>query len=590
MSLIEKTQLTLIDRICRSLVDEGLITVKQLSDATKHHKKTGVSLGRALVRQGYIDEKTLMAYVAGQLEIPEVNLSNLHIETQVLKLIPEDTARRRLLIPVSKSAKSLTVAMANPGDIFALEELKLQVGLEIKPVYADEDSIFRAINKNYRGAYSIERTARSIGKSNIGMIDDEEETNSAKLTRITKQPPIVKLVDEIILEGLLSGASDVHIEPQREATKVRYRIDGMLHTISTLPKHLAMPVISRLKILAEMDVTEKREPQDGQIIRDVGGEEANLRISTFPTTHGEKAAIRIMGKGACSMDLAASGLHADNLELVKRLTAQPNGLMLVCGPTGCGKTTTLYSLLNILNNDEANIVTLEDPVEFDVPNVNQAQIYPKRGMNFANGLRAILRQDPNVIMVGEIRDLETADLAIRASLTGHLVLSTLHTNDALGVITRLTDMGFDEFLISSALSGAIAQRLVRTICPKCKEEYAPTVETLVNLGLSVKKKFKFYRGAGCDDCRHTGYKGRTGLYEVLYLDDTMRQMILKKKPEPEIRRVLASNGFRTLFEDGLEKIIAGITTVDEVMRETKTADGLDAELPIALKIARLNPR
>lgn len=569
--MIEKTQLTLIDKICGTLVDEGLITKKQLSDASKYHKKTGISLARALVRQGYVDEKTLMSYVSGQFEIPEVNLNSIHIDAQVLKLIPEDTARRRLLIPVSKSLKTLTIAMANPGDIFALEELKLQTGLEIKPAYADEDSIFRAINKNYRGSYSIERTARSIGKENLGLME-EDELGGAKITRLTKQAPIVKLVDEIILEGLMSGASDIHIEPQRDTTKVRYRIDGALHTISTLPKHLSLPVVARIKILAEMDVTEKREPQDGQIIRMIGGEEANLRVSTFPTTNGEKAAVRIMGKGACSMDLAASGLHEENLRLVNKLTAQPNGLMLVCGPTGCGKTTTLYSLLNILNHDEANIVTLEDPVEFDVPNVNQAQIYPKRGMTFANGLRAILRQDPNIIMVGEIRDLETADLAIRASLTGHLVLSTLHTNDALGVLTRLADMGFDEFLISSAFSGAIAQRLVRKICPKCKEEYTPPPEALKSLGLSAKSKAKFYRGAGCDDCRHTGYKGRVGIYEVLYMDDRLRNMVLKQTPEQDIRKVLKAAGFKTLLDDGWDKITDGITTVDEVLRETKSVD------------------
>lgn len=567
----KKSQNILIDGICHSLVDAGRITKKQLAEASKLREKSGTSLGRALVNLGFISEPDLMAFVAGQLDIPEVKITSRSIDQKLLKLIPEDTARRYTVIPMSLAENTLTVAMANPSDIFALEELKLQIGTEIRPVFAKEESIVRAIKLHYRGAYNIERTARNISVSSVGLLE-QEDAAGASLARITEQPPIVKLVDEIIHEAVVSGASDIHIEPRVDSTSVRFRTDGVLHTIATLPKHLCVPVVSRIKILAELDIAEKMVPQDGQVLWLEGMEEASLRVSTFPTTHGEKVALRLLGSGACSLDLAKSGLTPDNLALVNRLISQPNGLMLVCGPTGCGKTTTLYSVLNVLNSDDTNIVTLEDPVEFDVPHVNQAQVQPKRGLTFASGLRAILRQDPNVIMVGEIRDLETAELAIRASLTGHLVLSTLHTTNALGVVSRLSDMGFDDFLIASSLSGAVAQRLVRCICPKCREEYKPAPEVLLSAGFPPGTKGKFYRGAGCDDCHQTGYRGRTGIYEVLYVDENLRQAIMSKTPQHELAEALAGNGYRTLLQDGIDKVHQGITTLDEVLRETKIDD------------------
>ncbi len=501
----------------------------------------------------------------------EISYENLRVDLDILRLIPEEMARRRHLMPLSISQGMLTVAMVDPGDLFSLEDMRLHAGMAINPVYADKTTIQKAINKYYRGAYLLERTADAVSQASLGLIASNR-IPGAKLTQLAEQPPLVKLVDEIMLEALLAGASDIHIEPERDSTRVRYRVDGFLHTFSNLPKHLAIPVVSRIKILAEMDVTEKHEPQDGQIIRTIGGEEVNLRVATFPTTNGEKVAIRIIGKGASAVALTSSGLTEANFALVNRLIARPSGLVLACGPTGCGKTSTLYSILSLLNSDHVNIVTLEDPIEFDLPGVNQAQVLPKRGLTFAQGLRAILRQDPNVVMVGEIRDLETADLAVRASLTGHLVLSTLHTNDAVGVVTRLIDMGFDEFLISSALSGVIAQRLVRTICPKCKAEYTPAPEILESVGLRSASGLTLYHGAGCEDCQFTGYKGRTGIYEVIYVNESLRQLILRKAPEPEIRQLLKASGYVSLLEDGLEKVEQGLTTLDEVLRETKASD------------------
>jgi type IV pilus assembly protein PilB len=564
----KKGRYTLIDRICAGLVSDEFITEQQLAEANAAHIKTKVSLARSLVSLGFITEESLMAYVAGKLEIPEVDLKTQAVDQQLIRLVPEEMARRRALFPVKKTHNAILVAMANPGDIFAIEELKMLVGTEIKPAFASEDSIANSINQYYRGAYTIERTARNISRENVG-IAEREDIGGVKLVRITEQPPIVKLVDEIILEALVTGASDIHIEPQRETVKVRYRTDGALQTIASLPKHLGVPVVSRIKILAELDIAERRVPQDGQILRVVGKDEASLRVSTFPTTHGEKVVLRILGKGACTMDLGHSGLSREGLETVRKLVDRPHGLILVCGPTGCGKSTTLYSLLNIVNSDEKNIVTLEDPVEFDVKNVNQAQVFAKRGLTFASGLRAILRQDPNVVMVGEMRDLETAELAIRASLTGHLVMSTLHTNDAVGVITRLKDMGFDEFLISSALSGVIAQRLVRRICVKCKTDYEPDPAALASAGLKPSPNDKFFHGAGCDNCRQTGYKGRIGIYEVLAVDDMVKQLILAKASEPDLRAALNKNGFINLMQDGLAKARNGLTTIDEILRETK---------------------
>ncbi len=501
----------------------------------------------------------------------DVNQESLNVDIKVINLIPEDMARRRCLMPLSISRSMLTVAMVDPGDLFSLEDMRLHAGMAINPVYADKRTILKAINKYYRGAYLLEKTARAVSQTNFGLITGDR-IPGGKLAQLTEQPPLVQLVDDIILEALHADASDIHIEPERDSTRVRYRVDGFLHTFSSLPKHLAVPVVSRIKILAEMDVTEKHEPQDGQIIRMIGDEEVNLRVATFPTTNGEKVAIRIIGKGASSIALNSSGLTEANFALVKRLIARPSGLVLACGPTGCGKTSTLYSILSLMNSDKVNIVTLEDPIEFDLPGVNQAKVLPKRGLTFARGLRAILRQDPNVVMVGEIRDLETADLAIRASLTGHMVLSTLHTNDALGVITRLIDMGFDEFLISSALSGVIAQRLVRTICPNCRTEYTPTPEILESVGIVSSGGPTFYHGAGCEDCQHTGYKGRTGIYEVIYVNEALRQMILRKAPEPDIRQALRDSGYASMLEDGLDKVEQGITTLDEVLRETRASD------------------
>lgn len=560
---------TLVNKLSANLVHDGLVTKEQLSEAKKAQGKTGESLGKTLVDLGFLPEEELIAFIARQLEIPDVDLSSYIIDTELIDLIPESTARKHRLIPLFRVNDTVTVAMANPIDVFALDDLRLQVGLEVKPALASEESIDKAIDEYYGGAQAIGEVVGELDEASLELAKPER-VSADRLERITEQPPIIRLVNELILQAVKEGASDIHLEPQRNELNVRYRIDGILHKVSTIPRHLQLTITSRIKIMADLDITERRRPQEGRIQVKVGERDIDLRVSVFPSISGEKTVLRVLDKSALYLDLAGLGLSPENLRQVRLLIKRPNGLIFVCGPTGCGKTTTLYVMLDVLKSPEKNIVTLEDPVEYKLNQVNQNQINPKVGLTFANGLRAILRQDPDIIMVGEVRDFETAKLAIRAALTGHLVFSTLHTLDAAGTLTRLTDMGIEPYLIASSIRAVIAQRLVRKICSKCKKVYVPSSELLNQLGWSSKKNLKFYRGEGCKECRRTGYKGRTGLFELMIMNEEVRNLVMVKSPSDAIRKAAVKTGLKSLKEDGLSKALTGITTIEEVLRETKS--------------------
>lgn len=559
---------SLIEKLSSQLLTQGLVTKEGLEEARRVKTQREEPLGKILVDLNLLSRDQLLDFIASQLEIPYVDLSSYIIEPEVIDLVPEAVARKYKLIPLFKVESALTVAMADPLNVFALDDIKLRVGLDVEPALASEESINKAINEYYGGAHIIEEAVEKLDKTSLE-IAVSEEAPAEKLERITEQPPIVKLVNELILQAVKDRASDIHLEPRKREVDVRYRIDGILHKISTIPKHLQLPVTSRIKIMANMDITEKRAPQDGRIGIKLAEKDVDLRVSTFPAMYGEKTVLRVLDKSAFSFDLGALGLSPANLRHLRQLIKAPNGLVFICGPTGSGKTTTLYAILNEINSPEKNIVTLEDPVEYELTQINQGEINPKAGLTFASGLRTILRQDPDIIMVGEVRDFETAELAIRATLTGHLVFSTLHTMDAASALTRLTDMGVEPFLIASAITVVVAQRLVRRICNRCKVEHKPSSEILNQLGWSDKKDLKLYKGKGCRECRHMGYKGRLGLFELITINEEIRNLIIARASADAIKRAAAKAGSKSLREDGLEKVLAGLTTLDEVMRETR---------------------
>lgn len=565
-----KDTVTFSDRVSSLLVKEKLITAEQLGEAQKMSDELGISLGQALVDTAAVSEEDLIAFIARELDIPHIDVSGYAIESEVLKLIPASLARKYMFIPLFKVENTLTVAMADPINVFALDEIRLHANMDISPVLASVDSIRKAIEEYYGTAESIKQAVEAVGETTFAM--PSADISKHKLELITSQPPVIRLVNELILHAINEGASDIHIEPRREFDDLRYRVDGYLHKVSTIPKNMHLAVVSRLKVMADLDITERRVPQDGRIAIEMLGRDVDIRMSTFPTIEGEKVVLRVLDKTRSVTNLSSIGLSDEVLRQVKGLIKRPSGLVLSCGPTGCGKTTTLYTMLDEIRSPDKNIVTLEDPVEYEIQDINQGQINPKAGLTFASGLRTILRQDPDVIMVGEIRDLETAELGIRAVLTGHLVLSTLHTMDAAGATARLIDMGVEPFLVASALMVVIAQRLVRRICPNCKKEYIPSEEMLKLLGVKDPEKHTFYHGVGCSHCHHLGYKGRTGIFELMPVEDKIRELIMKKAPANDIHQTAVSSGMRTLRDDGLDKVYAGITTLEEVMRETMSRE------------------
>lgn len=556
-------------RIGDILIEQGLITPQQLEEVLKMQSAGNKKrIGEILVELGTISKEELFGVLQYIYETEYIDLSNYVIDPEVISLIPEKVALQYRLIPLSINDNELVVAMANPLDVYAIDFVRGHTKIKkIKTMLAAEDDILSTINSYYElGEYKdiIEKLGTEI------TFKEEEDEDLQKLEAISKGAPIIQLVNLLIVQGVKDRASDIHIEPNERGLLIRFRIDGMLHDNRILPNKIKAAIISRVKILAKMDIAERRLPQDGRFQVKFGLREVDLRVSTIPTVFGEKVVLRILDKSKGLIELKNLGFLAEQLDQFKSIILKSYGIILLTGPTGSGKTTTLYAALNKVNSNEKNIITVEDPVEYKLNRVNQIQILPKIDLTFANALRSILRQDPDVIMVGEIRDTETAQIAVQAALTGHLVFSTLHTNDAASALTRLLDMGIEPFLISSSVIGVIAQRLVRVICEKCKEEYVPSEDILYGLKikdrLNNESKIKLYRGKGCSFCKNTGYYGRTSIYELIVLDEEIKSLIVTKASSNVINNLALKNGMKTLKDSGMEKVLQGITTIEEVLR------------------------
>lgn len=550
-----------------NLVKKEVISKEQLEEARDGSKKTGLPLDKVLIKKGIITEENIATVLSEHLGIPFMDLSDYLVDASVAKLVPEALAQRYKLIPLFKIGQTLTVAMANPQDINAIDQVRLKSKCEVEPVISTETAIKNAIDQYYGVSGGVAEVIKQMDEAK--RVAKGRTVSKEDLAKLAEGAPVIKLVNLIFIQAVKDKASDIHIEPDERVLRVRYRIDGILHEGVKPPKDLEAAIISRIKVLAKMDIAEKRRPQDGRIQLKMQGRDIDLRVSSFPTVYGENIVIRILDKTSVLLGLAELGMNPATLKEFDRLIRRPFGIILVTGPTGCGKTTTLYASLSTINSAEKNIITIEDPVEYQLPMIRQTQVSPKAGLTFASGLRSILRQDPDIIMVGEVRDVETAEIAIHAALTGHLVFSTLHTNDAAGAIIRLIDMGTEPFLVSSSIIGVLAQRLVRVICPKCKEKSIPTDAMLKDLQLERSDNIALYRGKGCPKCRDTGYMGRTGIYELFVINDDIKKLIIAKASADEIKKKAINSGMKTLRNDGIEKALAGITTVEEALRVTQ---------------------
>jgi len=555
------------------LLEKGFITPENLNIALEEQKKTGARLGQVLLKLGFVTEKQLAMAISQQLNLPLVDLDKEKIDKEALSLIDKEFCTKYKLIPLRIEDNLLKVAMADPLDIYVIDELVKLTGYKIETLVTYERQIIQAIDKYYGYSTSVDKIISELEERAEFKAEEveleEEKKDITAIEEAAQQAPIVNLVNTVLATGIKLNASDIHIEPQADHVRVRYRVDGVLQEGAKLPKETELPVVSRIKIMSKLDIAERRIPQDGRIKVKIGNSEVDMRVATLPTLHGEKVVMRIIDTSRVYVDLNKLGFQPETLAKYEKLIARPHGIILVTGPTGCGKTSTLYASLNKINSIEKNIVTIEDPIEFPLAGINQVQINPKAGLTFSSGLRAFLRQDPNIIMVGEIRDRETAEIAVHAALTGHLVFSTLHTNDAPGALTRLIDMGVEPFLVSSSVIGVLAQRLVRVICPECKEEYHPPNSLLEQLGLKKSEGIKFYRGKGCLTCRETGYLGRTGIFELLIMNEEIAELVVAKATSRDIRKVAIKNGMETLQEDGIRKVLSGITTLEEVLRVTQ---------------------
>ena len=553
--------------IVEVLLEKGLITPDYLSEAMDLRKKEGLRLDRALVRVGALSEEDLLKVMGEQLAIPMVDLSDVSIDVETLRSLPAKLVYRKHLVPLSRSDGTMTVATSDPFDLYAFDELRLLTGLEIKPVLAPADEIDKIIKTYYGvGGDTIDEM---MSTDDVEVIDETAET-SEDIMEMAQEASVIKLVNEIFLEAMNERASDIHIEPYENDLSIRYRIDGVLHDASVPAqiRRFQSAIISRIKIMAHLNIAEKRLPQDGRISLHVGGRQVDVRVSVIPMLFGEGIVMRLLDKSTVQFTLPELGMAEDTFGVFEDLIKRPHGIVLVTGPTGSGKTTTLYAALSTIVSPEIKVLTVEDPVEYHLDGVNQIQVQPKIGLTFARGLRHILRHDPDVVMIGEIRDLETAEAAIQSALTGHLVFSTLHTNDAASATTRLLDMGVEPFLVTSTLEAAMAQRLVRTICSKCREAYEPDPQTLP-VDLKLEPGTVLYRGAGCRQCRGTGYKGRTGLFELLVVGEKVREKVMSRAPSGEILTTAKECGLRLLREDGWQKVRDGITTPEEIIRGTK---------------------
>ena len=561
------------------LVKTGKINQAQLNEALAMQKDQGGRLGTNLVKLGYLNERQLVESLSQHFKVPSVDLKGMEVDESVIKIIPADIARKYTILPVNKAGATVTVAMIDPTNVFAMDDVKFMTGYKVEPVVASENTIRLAIDRYYGSTHAIElkKVMEDLSEEPSGdleVLDEEEDLDLASLEEESEQAPVVKLVNIVLTDAIKRGASDIHIEPYEKEYRVRYRIDGILYEMMHPPIKLKEAITSRVKIMARLDIAEKRLPQDGRIKikTKISGKSKDLdfRVSILPTIFGEKIVMRLLDKDKLMLDMAKLGFEAEPLRRFEQAILKPYGMVLVTGPTGSGKTNTLYSALQRINTPEVNIMTAEDPVEFNLVGINQVQMKEQIGLNFAAALRSFLRQDPNIILVGEIRDFETAEVAIKAAMTGHLVLSTLHTNDAPSSINRLMNMGIEPFLVATSIHLIVAQRLVRRICSFCKEPAEIPPAALVNVGFSEaeSRTLKLFRGRGCERCSTTGYKGRVGLYEVMEVDDELRELILSGASAFELRQKAIQNGMITLRGSGLQKIRDGMTTIEEVARET----------------------
>ena len=607
------------------LLKENMVSPQQLQDALNHQKQNGGKLGKAFVSLGFVKDEEITSLLSRQYGVPSINLEHFNVDPAIIKIIPAETARKYQVLPLSRSGATLTIAMADPTNVFAMDDIKFMTGYNVEPVVASESAIEEAIEKYYGSMRSLE-LRRDTGGGNAGggygipggaaggnikevldgptlsvddmaalgglseldldsMSDadadvetvktDEDEIDLGNLAKSADAAPVIKLTNVLLVDSLKRGASDIHIEPYEKEFRVRFRIDGILYNVMALPMKLRDPLISRVKIMAKLDIAEKRLPQDGRIKIKMKVEDRSrdldFRVSVLPTLWGENIVMRLIDKSKLMLDMTKLGFEPHSLERFKNAIAKPYGIVLVTGPTGSGKTNTLYSAIAALNRPDTNIMTAEDPVEFNLPGINQVQIRDNIGLNFAAALRSFLRQDPNIILVGEIRDYETAEIAVKAALTGHLVLSTLHTNDAPSTVSRMVNMGIEPFLVGTAVNLIQAQRLVRRVCSKCKfEEKDVPSKTLLDIGFTAEQigTFQVMKGKGCQTCNGTGYKGRVGLYEVMEITEGIRDLIMVGATAVEIKRKALEEGMLTLRMSGLEKIKNGVTTVEEVLRET----------------------
>lgn len=619
------------------LVRENLITPQQLREALEYQRQSGGRLGSNLVKLGFISDDVITAVLSRQYGVPSINLELFQIDEETINLISQEVALKYSVLPISKVGATLTMAMADPTNVFAMDDIKFMTGLNVEPVIASEASVHIAIGKYYSGSKSIEVAgvglsdsferigAKTLKNLNNGggngngngtghtstranpnavvegeklshsdlnvsldrfefnngdageefeVVEENDEIDLATLARASEDAPVVRLVNVLLVDSLRRGASDIHIEPYEKDFRIRFRIDGVLYDVMHPPMRMRDALLSRMKIMAKLDISEKRLPQDGRIkIKvkiDNRSRELDFRVSTLPTLFGEKIVLRLLDKEKLMLDMTKLGFEQQSLEIFQRNISKPYGMVLVTGPTGSGKTNTLYSALQTLNTPETNIMTAEDPVEFNLPGINQVQMKEQIGLNFAAALRSFLRQDPNIVLVGEIRDFETAEIAIKAALTGHLVLSTLHTNDAPSTISRMVNMGIEPFLVATSVNIIQAQRLIRRVCKDCKEEANIPVEALIETGFSAEEAetLKLYKGRGCQTCNGTGYKGRVGLYEVMEITDELRELIIIGASAIELRKKAVELGMITLRQSGLYKLREGITTIEEVVKET----------------------
>lgn len=550
------------------MIEKGLLQVTQLERAEKEAQRVGEPLRKVLLKLGYVSEDVLMTHLADELNIPFISLSNFIIMPEVVRLVPEVLARKYTLIPIFKVGDTISVAMADPLNIFATDELKLKTRFDIETCLAPEDEIKNAINQYYSVSEDMGKVIQNLEAETVGMtVEGGDETDMKKLESLIEEAPVIKLVNMVFLEAVRQGASDIHIEPEESFLRIRYRVDGVMHETTTIPRKLQPAVISRIKILASMDIAERRIPQDGRIQIRVGPKQIDLRVSVVPTVYGENVVIRLLDMTQMAVKLSDLGLAPDNVKIYDRLIHYPYGIVLITGPTGSGKTTTLYASLNQINDVGKNIITIEDPVEYRLAMIRQIQVNTKVDLTFASGLRSVLRQDPDIVMVGEIRDEETARIAIQAALTGHLVFSTVHTNDAAGAVSRLIDMGIEPFLVSSSVIGIVAQRLVRVLCKECKAPYKASKEEMETLGIKEPDaEVTLYGPTGCNVCRKLGFKGRMAIHEVLAPDNEMKRLIIKRVSSNELKEYCVAKGMKTLVHDGLEKARAGLTSIEEILR------------------------